>query len=187
MDGGAWCATVHGVAKSQTWLSNSTHSAYKLNKQGNNIQPCCTPFLILNQSVVPCLVLTITSWPAYRFLRRQVRWSGIPISLRIFQFVEIHTVKSFRVVNEAEIDVFLKLPCFLHDPTNVDNHNRGSKQRCLKGPGRPFLTVRFMGNTVEGVQARQPGTPMSCPWELQQWPKSSWLGLQTGPPDCPIF
>ena len=59
-------------------------SAYKLNKQGDNIQPWCTPFPIWSQSVVPCPVLTIASWPAYRFLRRQVRWSGIPISLRIF-------------------------------------------------------------------------------------------------------
>ena len=57
------------------------YSAYKLNKQGDNIQPCHTPFPIWNQSVVPCPVLTVTSWPAYRFLRRQVRWSGIPISL----------------------------------------------------------------------------------------------------------
>ena len=40
------------------------------------------PFLILNQSVVPCLVLTVASCPAYKFLRRQVMWSGIPISLR---------------------------------------------------------------------------------------------------------
>ena len=30
--------------------------AYKLNKQGNNIQSCHTPFLILNQFVVPCLI-----------------------------------------------------------------------------------------------------------------------------------
>ena len=30
--------------------------------------------------VVPCPVLTVASWSAYRFLRRQVRWSGIPIS-----------------------------------------------------------------------------------------------------------
>ena len=39
---------------------------------------------IWNQSVVPCPVLTVASCPTYRFLRRQVRWSGIPISLRIF-------------------------------------------------------------------------------------------------------
>ena len=60
------------------------YSACKLNKQGDNIQPWCTPFLIWNQSVVPCPVLTVASWPAYRFLKRQVRCSGIPISFRIF-------------------------------------------------------------------------------------------------------
>ena len=60
------------------------YSAYKLNKQGDSIQPWCTPFPIWNQSVVPCPVLTVASWPAYRFLKRQVRWSGIPISFRIF-------------------------------------------------------------------------------------------------------
>ena len=63
------------------------YSAYKLNKQGDNIQPWHTPFPIWNQSVVPCSVLTVASWPAYRFLKRQVRWSGIPISFRIFQFI----------------------------------------------------------------------------------------------------
>ena len=59
-------------------------SAYKLNKQGDNTQPCHTPFPIWNQSVVPCPVLAVASWPAYRFLKRQVRWSGIPISISIF-------------------------------------------------------------------------------------------------------
>ena len=58
--------------------------SYKLNKQGDNIQPWCTPFPILNQSLVPCLIVTVASWPAYRFLRRQVSWSGIPNSLRTF-------------------------------------------------------------------------------------------------------
>ena len=42
------------------------YSAYKLNKQGDNIQPWCTPFPIWNQSVVPCAVLTVASRPAYR-------------------------------------------------------------------------------------------------------------------------
>ena len=60
------------------------YSAYKLNNQDNNIQPWHTLFPIWNQSDVPCPVLTVASWPAYRFLKRQVRWSGIPISFRIF-------------------------------------------------------------------------------------------------------
>ena len=97
------------------------YSAYKLNKQGDNIQPWCTPFPIWNQSVVPCSVLTIASWPAYRFLRRQVGWSGIPISFRIFQFVVINTVKGFVVVNKAEVDVFQELSCFFNDPADVGN------------------------------------------------------------------
>ena len=48
------------------------------------MQPLWTPFLIWNQSVVPCTVLTVAFWPAYRFLRGQVGCSGTPISLRIF-------------------------------------------------------------------------------------------------------
>ena len=48
---------------------------------------------VWNHSVISCLVLTAVSWPAYRFRRRQVRLSGIPISLRIFQFVRIHTCR----------------------------------------------------------------------------------------------
>ena len=59
-------------------------------------------------------------------LRRQVRWSGIPISLRIFQFVVIHRVKCFSIDNEAEADVFLKFLCFLHDPMNVGHLISGS-------------------------------------------------------------
>ena len=58
--------------------------ACKLNKHNDTIQPWCTPFPIWNQFVVPCPVLTVASWTEYRFLKRQVRWSGIPISFRIF-------------------------------------------------------------------------------------------------------
>ena len=60
------------------------YSAYKLKKQADNIQPWCTLFPIWNQSVVPCPVLTVSSWPVYRLLRRRITWSGIPISWRIF-------------------------------------------------------------------------------------------------------
>ena len=70
-------------------------------------------FLTWNQSVVPCPVLIAASWPAYRFLRRQLRWSVIYIFLRIFHFVVIHRVKAFGIVNKTEVDVFLELQCFL--------------------------------------------------------------------------
>ena len=57
---------------------------YRLNKQGDCGQPCHTPFLILNQSVVPYRVLTVASWPACRLLRRHVRRAGTPVSLSAF-------------------------------------------------------------------------------------------------------
>ena len=42
------------------------------------------------------------------------------------QFVVIHTVKGFGIVNKAEIDVFLVLSCFFHDPVDVGNLISGS-------------------------------------------------------------
>ena len=37
------------------------------------------------------------------------------------QFVAIHTVKGFGIVNKAEVDIFLELSCFFDDPTDVGN------------------------------------------------------------------
>ena len=99
------------------------YSAYKLNKQSDNMQPCHTPFPIWNQSVVPYLILTVAFGLAYRFLRRQVRWSGTPTSLRIFHSLLWST---HNIVNEAEIDVFMELPCFFCDPEKVGNLIPGS-------------------------------------------------------------
>ena len=59
---GAWCAAVHGVAKSWTRLGDRTTAT----------------------TVLPCPVLTVASWPTYRFLRRQVRWTVSPISLKLY-------------------------------------------------------------------------------------------------------
>ena len=42
------------------------------------------------------------------------------------QFVVIHTVKDFSIVNEAEIEVYLEFPCFFYDPTDVGNLISGS-------------------------------------------------------------
>ena len=38
----------------------------------------------------------------------------------------IHTVKCFRIVNEAEVDVFLEIPCFFYDPADFGNLISGS-------------------------------------------------------------
>ena len=42
------------------------------------------------------------------------------------QFIVIHTVKGFGIVNKAEIDVFLELSCFFNDPANIGNLISGS-------------------------------------------------------------
>ena len=42
------------------------------------------------------------------------------------QFIVIHTVKGFGVVNKAEVDVFLEFPCFFDDPVDVGNLISGS-------------------------------------------------------------
>ena len=42
------------------------------------------------------------------------------------QFIVIHTAKDFGIVNKAEIDVFLELSCFFHDPVDVGNLISGS-------------------------------------------------------------
>ena len=112
---------------SSSLVFHMMYSAYKLNKQGDSIQPWCTPFPILNQSFVPSLFLTVASCPTYRFIRRQVRWSGIPISLRIFHSLLWSTQsKAFSIVNEAEVDIFPEFPCFFYDPAYVGNLISGS-------------------------------------------------------------
>jgi len=82
-----------------------------------NLEPVCC----LEPCLELCPILIVAFWPAYRFLRRQVRWSGIPISWRIFQLVVIHTVKGFGVVIEEEVDAFLEIVYvfFFYDPMDV--------------------------------------------------------------------
>ena len=48
------------------------------------------------------------------------------------QFIVIHTVKGFGIVNKAEIDVFLKLSSFLHDQVDVGNLISGYTQYTIK-------------------------------------------------------
>ena len=102
------------------------HSAYKLNKQDDNIQPWCTPFPIWNQSVVPCPV-NCCFLPCIQVSQEagQVVWYSHLLK-NFPQFIVIHTVQGFGIVNKAEIDVFLELSCFFYDPADVSNLISGS-------------------------------------------------------------
>ena len=102
------------------------YSAYKLNKQGDNMQPWCTPFSILN---VCCSMFSfnccfLTYIHVYQEAGK-VFWyfhlfKNVPL------FVVIYIVKGFSIVNEAEVDIFLEFSCFFYDPTDVGNLISGS-------------------------------------------------------------
>ena len=81
-------------------------------------------FSVWNQSVVPCPVLLLpdlhTGFSGGKVVRYSHLLKNVP------QFVVIHTVKDFRVVNEAEIDVLLEFSCFFYDPTDVGSLISGS-------------------------------------------------------------
>ena len=95
------------------------YSVYKLNKQGDNVQPWRTPFPIWNQSIVPCLFLTclLTGIQVSQEAGKVVWYSHL--FKNIPQCVVIHTVKGFSVVHEAEVDVFLEFSCLFYDPSHV--------------------------------------------------------------------
>ena len=55
----------------------------------------------------------------------QVVWYS-QLMKNFLQFVMIHPVKGFGIVNKAEVDVFLELSCFFDDPMDVGNLISGS-------------------------------------------------------------
>ena len=102
------------------------YSAYKLNKQGDNIQPKCSfPYLkpvCCSMSSSICCFLTCIKISQEA---GQVVWYS-HVFQNLSQFVEIRTVKGFGIVNKAKADVFLELSCFFDDPTDVGNLISGS-------------------------------------------------------------
>ena len=84
------------------------------------------PFQIWNQSVSPCPVLTVASWPATDFSGGRLGGLVFPSLEEFSMFVVKHTVKSFGIVNKVEVDVSLELFCLFDDPTDVGNLISGS-------------------------------------------------------------
>src|SRR5574341_484014 len=62
------------------------------------------------------------------------------------QFIVIHTVKGFGIVKKAEIDVFLELSCFFHDPEDVGNLISGSSALAKTSLNRWNFTVHVLLN-----------------------------------------
>ena len=96
------------------------YSAYKLNKQGDNIQPWCTPFPTWNQSVGSMSSFNYCFLTCIHISQEAGQMVWYSHLLKNFpQFVVIHTVKGFGVVSKAEVGVFLELSCFFDDPMDV--------------------------------------------------------------------
>ena len=96
------------------------YSAYKLNKQDDSLHVLLSQFWTMSSSNCCFLTCIQVSQEAGKVVRYSHVFKNFP------QFVVIHIVKGFSVVNEAEIAVFLELSCFLHEPANVDNLISGS-------------------------------------------------------------
>ena len=97
------------------------YSSYKLNKQSDNIQPWHTPFPVelvhCSMSSSNCCFLTFIQISQEA---GQVVWYSHLLQ-NFPQFVVIHTVKGFSIVNEAEVDVLLEFSCFFDNL--MDGHN----------------------------------------------------------------
>ena len=78
---------------------------YSLDVLLPNLEPACS------MSTSNCCLLTCTQVPqkAGKVVWYSHTFKNVP------QFVVIHTVKGFNVVNEAEVDVFLEFSCFFYD------------------------------------------------------------------------
>ena len=82
-----------------------------------SLEPVCCSMSSSNCSFLTCIQISQEAG--------QVVWYS-HLFQNFPQFVIIHTVKGFGIVNEVEIDVFLELSCFFEDPTDVGNFISGS-------------------------------------------------------------
>ena len=68
------------------------------------------------------------------------------------QFIVIHTVKSYGIVNEAEVDVFLEFSCFFDDPTEVGNLICGSSASSKSSLYIWKFSVHILKPSLENVE-----------------------------------
>ena len=106
----SWCA-LHIKVKQAGWQYTALSYSFR------NFEPVSCSMSDSNCCFLTCIQVSQETgkvfWYSYLF-------KNFP------QFVMIHTLKGFSIVNEAEGDVFLEFPCFLYNPMNVVNLVSGS-------------------------------------------------------------
>jgi len=108
------------ACNSSSPASLMVYSVYRLNKQGDSRQPCST----LSRSwttqlfhIEFCCFLTCIQVSQET---GKMGWYS-HLSKSFLQFIMIHRVKGFSIIDEIEVDVLLKFPCFLYNPAKVGN------------------------------------------------------------------
>ena len=95
----------------------------------------------------------------------------------------IYTVNGFSTVNEAEVDVFLKLSCFIHDPTNVGNFISDSSASL-----QPILYIWMFSvhvllkPSLENFEHNLASMWDECNCKIDRWFLTlsfSWIGMKT--------
>ena len=87
-------------------------SAPRISHNTSYLEPVCCSMSSSNCCFLTCIQISQEAG--------QVVWYSL-LFQNFPQFIVIHTVKGFGIVNKAEIDVFLELSCFFHDPEDVGN------------------------------------------------------------------
>ena len=90
---------------------------YSLDVFLSYVEPVCCSMSSSNCCFLTCIQVSQEAG--------QVVWYA-QLFQKLPQFIVIHTVKGFGVINKAEIDVLLKLSCFFHDPADIGNLISGS-------------------------------------------------------------
>ena len=108
-----WFIGSQGVGHTEQLNWTELKSAYKLNKQGDNIQPWHTPFLIWNQSVVTCPVLTFDSWLVYNSSIGRLGGLVFPCLEEVSTVYSDPHTPSLWHSQKAEVDILLELCRFL--------------------------------------------------------------------------
>ena len=84
------------------------------------------------------------------------------------QLIVIHTVKGFGIVNKAEIDVFLELSCFFHDPPECGNLFSGSADFSKTSLGIWKFTVQVL---------LKPGLENFEHYFISMWDECNWAAV----------